>query len=686
MKTAAPRVLLPCLLLMGITLLVFHGIGRAHFVAWDDGIHVFRNPYLHPVTWAHMGHFWAHPYKNLYIPVAYDGFSLLALLAHLPSPVNDPQLGPVDLSPAVFHLASLGVHCANALLVFVLLRRVAGQAWPAFAGALLFAIHPVQSESVAWVSEMRGLLSAFFSLLALLLYGRKEAPLYPQAGEGEAPLAPQVWGEDDVPRETRFAHASKSPVKHAPVHRVSSPQRWGVGGAFLATLCFALALLCKPSAAALPLVAWAWDWGAGRGVRVRAPLLLLWLAGATALAWVTHSVQPTGEIGAVPAWARFFVAGDALAFYVGKLLWPARLGIDYGRTPQWVLSHGWGYATWLVPVALGGLLWWQRRRFPALAASGLVFAAALLPVLGLASFVFQRYSTVADRYAYLAMLGPALALAWALSRWPGRAGWGIAAVWLVLLGRQSAAQATFWQDSVSLFTRAIAVNPRTWVGYNNRGYVLAGEGQFTQAVADYQHSLAINPAYVMAHVNLGAALEKQGKTQEARTQYQMALRLAPGDADAHYDLANLLAAAGQTEQSVAEYQAALRVSPGMALAHNNLGISLATLNRLPEAAAQFQEAVRLAPEFAGAHANLAHAFDAQGRAADGANEYAEAARLAPDDADTRNNLGVDLEMLGRPQEALAQFQEAVRLRPDFAGARRNLEMARRQPAGKGNAR
>ncbi len=587
------------LLLAALTAIVFGQVRQQEFVSWDDALHVTENPYLHPATPAHLLHFWRHVYQGLYIPVTYMAYAALAGLARLPAPVPQPGLHLVDLNAAVFHTASLVVHSLNALLVFVLLRRLVQQDWPALAGAALFALHPIQVEAVAWVSELRGLLAALFSLCALLSLS------------GEEHGAGVCWRD------------------------------------VLATLCFVLALLCKPSAAALPLLAWALD--AVDGKRLwpsRARLLGGWLAVAAVLGWVTRTAQPTAEAGAVPLWTRPFVMGDALAFYLSKLLWPASLGMDYGRTPQWVLAHGWGYATWLLPIALGGLLLWQRRRFPVLAAAGAIFVAALLPVLGFVPFAFQAFSTVADRYLYVAMLGPALALAWALTRCRSAWGWGVCALALLLLTAQSMVQVEYWNNSESLFRHALEVNPRSWLAANNLGRVLYDQGEPDTGMALYQQSVRLNPRYAVARLNLGMVFAAQGQTDAAATQFQEAVRLDPAFAEAYASLGNVLDRQNKTSEAMAEYQIALRLKPEMAAVRAVLGADLVEQGRLSEAARELRQALKgLAPN-------------------------------SPVAADAHYNLGLALARQGRKAEAVTELEASLSIRPGYAPAQKALAALR----------
>jgi len=289
---------------------------------------------------------------------------------------------------------------------------------------------------------------------------------------------------------------------------------------------------------------------------------------------LTRGVQPAPTEAYVPLWTRPLIAGDALAFYLGKLVWPVSLGIDYGRTPSVVLHHWWGYMTWLIPLALVAGVWLMRRRAPWLAASAMIFMAALLPVLGFFPFIFQTYSTVADRYLYLAMLGPALGLAFLLSQM-GRfvAVWGACAVLLLMLGFQSSVQVVYWSDSVALFDHTLVVNPQSWVSYYNLGHIADTKHDPNLAIEYYQHSIRLNPNRPEAHMNLGTDFSRSGRTAESVTEYQQALRLDPHNPANHLNLGVALLIQGHREACIAEVQEALRLKPGFLLAQKVLTIA-----------------------------------------------------------------------------------------------------------------
>jgi len=503
------RPLFLAVLLVAVTLAVFGQVLGHGFLTWDDQQHVLYNPRLNPLTWRGVGQFWTEPYWGLYIPLSYTFFAAEAAVAGQP------------LDPAVFHLGNLALHVGCVLLVFVILRRLVRHDGAAFAGALLFGLHPVQVESVAWISETRGVLCGLFSLLAVWQYLCKGG-----RGKGEGGRA-----------------------------------RGGVNYA-LATAAFVLALLSKPAAVAVPLVVGVLEVGLLRRP-IRRMLLALtpWLLLSAGWVVLTKRGQPDELLPLVtPLWARPLVAGDALAFYLYKLVAPIGCGPDYGRSPGWVMGQGWFYIAWLLPAVVLVALGCLRNRRQWLTAAG-ISIAWLLPVLGLVPFSFQRISTVADRYLYLSLLGPALALAWFLSRrWNG---WtlGITASILCLLGVLSTIQSGHWRNDTTLLAHALRVNPQSVTANHNLGFLFARRGRYVEAIRYYLEALGVDPVHVESHLNLGIALFRVGNIEGAEQHLRKALRLKPKWAIAHYELANVLAARGAAQEAVNHYRAALRRVP-----------------------------------------------------------------------------------------------------------------------------
>ena len=255
------------------------------------------------------------------------------------------------------------------------------------------------------------------------------------------------------------------------------------------------------------------------------------------------------------------MAGDALAFYLYRLVGPVYGAVDFGRTPAMVIQQGWLYLAWLLPVAtLAALACLRNRRIWLIAAA--VFIAWTVPVLGLVPFDFQGISTVADRYLYLAMLGPALALGWFLSvRWNAWTAIASAGV-LCLLGVLSWHQTSNWRDNFTLFEHGVRVNSRSILANHNLAYTLAREGLHGQAIPHYQAVLQLNPRHVMARLNLATSLLAVRQTEQAEQHLREALRLKPGSAELLFNLGNIsMFGRGDPREAAVRYRAAIQADP-----------------------------------------------------------------------------------------------------------------------------
>jgi len=563
--------------------------------------------------------------------------------------VTPQPTGGVSLDPRLFHSLNLLVHLLSVLVVWRLVRLLLDRTmqkgqrpapshtrtrmeWAACGGALLFAVHPLQVEAVAWVTGFKDVLGGCLSFVALWQY------LQYASGSVDAVSS-------DKP--------SRGQAQHLWIHYC------------LATGAFVLALLAKPTAVVVPVVAWLLDlWGWPQTWRTRRLAVLAWLVIATLWGLFTSQVQPaTTVLFPVPLWARPLIAGDAVAFYLYKLVFPVWLGPDYGRAPEVMLTRSWLWLTGLVPWGLAVWLWYRRTQVPWLVAAVGVGVAGLLPVLGFIPFGFQHYSTVADCYMYIAMLGPALVLAWGLAQSPRR---GLAVgcvVILGVLGIRSAWQTRYWHTTVSLFEHALTVNPGSALAHHNLGVALAAQNRIPEAVDHYTEALRLQPWNAEAHNNLGNVLRKLGKTHEAIHEYTEALRLQPDSAETHNGLGATLADLGRLVEAIDHYTEALRLQPAYATAHYNWGNALLRQDKTLEAIQQYTEALRLQPNFAQAHHNLGVTLADQGRFDEAIEHYTEALRLRPRYVSAHYNLGVALAKQGRLAEARQHFAEVLRLDP-----------------------
>ncbi len=613
---------LPALLLVAAVVIVFAPVAGYEFLSWDDNLNIAKADLLDRPAGEALRLFWSAPYFSFYIPVTRTVWLGLARLT---------AVGSV-ISPQPFHVMNLVVHCLNVLLVFGLLHRLTRRNEAAFTGALLFALHPLQVEPVAWVTGLKDVLGAFFGLAALWLY-------LPAGGH----LAP--------PRVEALRYAA-------------------------ATVLLALGLLSKPGVVAIPLVAAVFDLlVVNRPVKVSAIGLIPWLLLTLPVMVITASGEGEIHVTQVALWARPLIAADALAFYLGKLVAPVGLATDYGRRPALVLTQPWVYYTWLAPVAVAVAAYLLRRRLVWLPAAGLVLFAALLPVLGLVPFAYQEYSTVADRYMYPAMLGPALAAAYAVhglkSRWllPGIACAG------VLLGGLGAVQVTYWQTSTTTCRRILEVNPKSWVAYTNLATALSAAGHNDLALPLFVKAVQLRPDWDGGRVNLGVALRELGKTEKAVEEFREAVRLTPDNAMYRGRLAEALSAVGRSEEAITEYETAVRLAPQDPISHLNLGVYLMSLGRPAEASQCLREAVRLDPQLISARGNLAIALSLAGRLTEAERHFEYLLAQRPYDTALLYNYAIALTDAGRPEEAIELLQRALSVRGDFQPARDALERA-----------
>jgi tetratricopeptide (TPR) repeat protein len=637
--------------LAALTLVAYVPAIEGGFV-WDDDAYVAANPRLESLDG--LRRIWLEPaasYPPQYYPLTYTTFWL------------ERRLWGVE--PAGYHLVNVLLHALNAVLLWRILGLLAVPgAWVA---AAVFALHPVHVESVAWVTERKNVLSGACYLGAALAYLRFALP--------------------------------------------AATARWGWYA--LAVVLFVAALLAKTVACTLPaallLVVW---WKRGRiGLRDVAPLVpffALAVPFGLATAWMEkHRGGALGPEWVLTAAERCLVAGRALWFYLGKLLWPRSLAFIY---PRWQLDAT-AWWQWAFPAAAVGVivgLWVLRGRLgrgPVVAA--LFFAGTLAPALGFFDVYPMRFSFVADHFVYLASVGPiALGVAAAVRAGVGRAG---AVVLLAVLGmlvwrqgRVYGSLETLWVDTLAKnagawlahnnlgvlrfeagraeealahYRAALAVKPDCEEAHNNLGNALVRAGRTAEALAHYEEALRIRPAYAEVHVNIGSAFEGQGNADEAIAHYRRALEVEPAYADAHYKLANALAGQGRSEEAIAHYAEALAIRPAWAEARNNLGNALVQLGRRDEALAQWAEAVRIRPAYAEAHYNIANRLAEAGRREEAVAHYERALEARPDWPEAHNNLGIALAASGRHAGAIAHYVRAVQLRPAYPEAHYNLGLA-----------
>ncbi|HEY1628841.1 MAG TPA: tetratricopeptide repeat protein, partial [Tepidisphaeraceae bacterium] len=305
---------------------------------------------------------------------------------------------------------------------------------------------------------------------------------------------------------------------------------------------------------------------------------------------------------------RPLVAMDAIGFYLWKIFWPLKLGVDYGRTPQSVIaSHS---ILWTLPllVAAVALVCWTRG-IRCLAIGLIIFILALLPVLGLIPFEFQAYSTVADRYVYLGMLGPAIVVVRILSK--ARSSWIWSAAFLLccIAAALSFRQARTWHDGMSISNQALLANPRSWASH---GYIAALDVEANQpreAIEHAQLAVEMNPQYGKAFDTLGQAYARLNLRGHAAAAYRRAIAISPSDLSARMGLANVFVDAGDFPNAIEQYGAALRIDPANVIALSNLAAIYGEMGQLDRSIQLYDAALSLSPGFPPAQVGRQHAID-----------------------------------------------------------------------------
>ena len=520
-----------------------------------------------------------------------------------------------------YHVENILLHATAALLFWrLLLRLKAPGAW--LAGAL-FALHPVMVESAGWITERKNVLSLVLYLGALLAYGRFN----------------RFWQGDNAPGD-------------------SAPHRRRAYA--LALLLFAAALLAKATAFSLPAVLLLLCWWKRGRIRWRAdvlpalPFFALTLGLGLQTAWLEkHHVGAEGSEWAMPFPERCLIAGRALWFYAGKLLWPANLCFVY---PRWQLDAR-SFGQWLYPVTAAGTLlslWLARGRIGrGPAAAVFFFAGTLFPMLGFMNAYGARYSFVWDHWVYLSSLGlialgaGGVARALERRRTPAML-YGLAGILLPVLAVLTWRQSRMYTDMETLWNTALARNPNAAMAYVNLGGLLLEAGQVDEAMARFQKALEIDPRDEDACYNLGLALLRKGQVDEAMAQFRKAIEIQPGYAKAHYNLGTVLYQNGQVDPAIAHLRKALETRPDYPEAHNNLGAILLEQGQVDEAIFHFQKALEAQPANAPAQCNLGNLLLQHGRVDEAIAHLQKALEIQPDLPEVRQTLA---ELLSRQSQA-----------------------------------
>ena len=603
---------------------------------WDDQVLTKAAP-LH--TWSGLEQIWFAPralrqYEVHYWPLLHTTFWLEHKLW--------------GLAPLGYHLVNLLLHTGVVLLLWRLLRRLGVPgAW--FAAAV-FAVHPLHVESVVWIIGRKDMLATLFYLAAVLAYIRCA----------------------EMPRGRR---------------------RWRHYG--LAVVLFVFGLLSKSIAITLPvaLLLWHW-WRHGRVTLADGSRTLPFFLVGFGIALADYAYYSSNESVsfAYSLLERGLLAAHALAFYVGKLLWPTGL---IGVYPRWEPGIGdalaWGGVVGFAAVV--AVLWCRRRQLGRGPLAGvLFFAVALSPVLGFVDFAYMQFSFVADRFQYLGGIGLIAVVVAAASRAcqrglnalpahrarPARLAIGVAgAAILAVAGLLTWNQAGLYRDPGTFFTHVITHNPQARGAHHNLGVYLQAEGRYAEAHVAYQTAYELQPDNLGLIVDIGTLLSSQSRYEEALARFREVLRLKPRHQKAMWNIAVVLMKQERYAAALAAAQQVIARDPGDVQAHNLSGMLLSKQGRPEEAIARYRKALRFNPQYQIAMRNIAVVLINQRRYAEGLAAAQQVIARYPDDAKAHHLAGIGLFYFKRKAEALRHYDRALALYPNLNLAH-DLKTAREQ--------
>ena len=535
-----------CLLLVAIVWIVFGQTLGHEFINYDDHEYVYENPRITSgLSLGGIGWAFTHVHSSNWHP--------LTTISHM----LDCSL--FGLQPWGHHFMNVLLHSAAAVFLFLALLELTGARWPSAFVAALFAIHPLRVESVAWVAERKDVLSGLFFMLVL-------------------------WGY------ARYAHA----------------RRPTSGQYVLIVVLFALGLMCKPTLVTVPFVLLLLDYWPLRRVASKSLRDLLIekipffvLSAGSCVATVLAQEKTINTLDEFSLGSRIGNAMVSYVAYIGQMIWPARLAVFY-PFPE----SGWNIAqstvAFLVLVVISVAFFVFRNKSPYLLVGWLWFLGMLIPMIGIIQVGNQ---TRADRYTYLPQIGLYLLLTWGaielLIKWPRlRQTFIVIAVLIVAaLIADSYVQISFWQNSETLWKRALTTTSRNHVAHANLGNALMKkEGRVDEGITHCRQALEIHSNYPEAHNYLGYGLASKGEWTDAISSFRAALRRNPNFPEAHNNLAISLSQLGKHDEALVECQAALQVKKDYVEGHCNMALILLQLGRRDEAFNHLQEALRLKPD------------------------------------------------------------------------------------------
>lgn len=651
-----------CAFIALFTFCVYLQVLRSDFITLDDPEYVTSNPRVRAgLSWENLWWAFSHSSSAEWHP--------LTMVSHM----ADCQF--FGMNPKGHHTTNLLLHIINVILLFGLLRSMTKTFWPSALVAVLFAIHPLNVETVAWISERKGLLSAFFgiiSLWAFVLYaksreGQSTGTSVPAMGLGFGPKSQPETDPHDKASGKAFLNALRSPAY------------------LVSFVALSAGLLCKPMLITWPFVMLLLDFWPLRRLQFQHPkvisrdlvslvveklpfFFLSFLSCAVAVV-VGKSWGALSTAAQAPLTDRLANSVAAYCGYIQKLFWPRKLSIDYLFVADRPVFQIVGALSALLVITVVLFTQWKRR--PYLPTGWLWYLGTMLPVIGLVHF---GNHFMADRYAYLTTIGLLIGVVWFTSEVAVKFVSARLPILLLSVAIPLACavgtrhQLEYWANTETLFKHALTVDPKDFVAFSNLGFYYDTHGKVAEAEQCYRQALSLNPSSTFAMEKLAAILVSQGNTQQAIDICQRALALDPGMADTHCTLGLAFAKRGLRKEALDEYEAAIRIRPDFAPAHYNMANILSAQGRFVEAATHYKESLVWDPDSPDAHNNLAFVLAREGKLDSAAAEFSTALKLKPGMWQAEFGLADVFKRQGRFSEAIQSYRNVLNSRPDLPEA------------------
>jgi tetratricopeptide (TPR) repeat protein len=643
-KTYFRNVFLVSLCLVVAIFVTYVPIIHSDFVGYDDELYITENSQVQKG-------FTPESLKWAFTTFHSANWHPLTWLSHM----LDCEL--YGLNPAGHHWTNVEFHLANTLLLFLIFFKMTGKLYRSAFVSVLFALHPLHVESVAWVSERKDVLSTFFGMLMILAY---------------------------------FRYIKVSCLKNY----------------LLVIIFLSLGLMAKPMLVTFPFVLLLLDYwplerfqfkknknddlsqsaktiyyggnGLKRLIIEKIPLFIPVLISCILTFLAQKSEGAVKPLEVLPFKSR---VSNALVSYIGyvvKAIWPSKLAIFYPHPGNALSSWTIVGAAFLIAVVI--LLSIRiSEKYPYIAVGLFWYFGTLIPVIGLVQVGDQA---MADRYTYIPFVGLFIIVVWGVSdlfrKWRyGKIFLGVyGMIILSLLAWKTFHQLSYWKNGIVLFENAVNVTENNYLAYNNLGTAYA-KVDLDKAIYNYEAALKIKTDYVVAHYNLGNVLEKSGHIDEAIVHYQEALRIKPDYAEVHNNFGTALYKRKDYEGAILHFSKALKINPKDTAARNNLANILFIQGKFDEAVLQYKKAIRINPEHEKAHYNLGNILIKHGKIKEALIHFAEAIRIKPDYVQAYNKIGLILLKQGRINKAKVYFSKAIQIDPNYSEARNNLEVLMR---------